>query len=149
MSLTPNYNPNPLHPQIFISNQAGDIVYTFISKQLDPSGTQDFRLNGFTMELGLADNFGNALLSIHDHNNIFTDSTDNERSSVISREWGIEIYLGHTLATSYRAFYGKIKDVTVERPSTNLQTLTIACVGWGCNTKRKIIKIIQSSKETK
>jgi len=147
MTLTPNYNPNPLHPQIFITNNSGDIVYTFTSKQLQSSPTQDFKLFDFQINLGLADNFGNATLSIHDHSNIFTNSSDSNRSSVIDREWGIQIYLGHSLATKYRAFYGKIKDVSVERPSTNTQMLTLTCVGWGVILRERLSRLYRAQKK--
>ena len=94
MSLASGYNPRALHPQVFITNQNGDIVYTFTSKQLQTNPTQDFRLSSLSINLGLGDDFGNARLIIHDHSNIFTDSTDVNRPSVISREWSIQIYLG-------------------------------------------------------
>ena len=148
MSLTPNYNPNPLHPQVFITNDDGDIVYTFTSKQLQSTPTQDFRLTEFNIELGVGDNFGNAVLLIHDHNNIFTDSTNPNRPSTIGREWGIQIYLGQSLSTKYRAFYGKIKDVVIERPSTNLQMVTLTCVGWGVILRERLSRLVRAQKKT-
>jgi hypothetical protein len=147
MSLASGYNPRALHPQVFITNQSGDIVYTFTSKQLQTNPTQDFRLSSLSINLGLGDDFGNARLIIHDHSNIFTDSTDVNRPSVISREWGIQIYLGHTLATKYRAFYGKIKDVVIERPSTSLQVVTLTCVGWGIILRERISRIYRAQKK--
>ena len=76
--------------------------------------------------------------------NIFTDSTDPNRASIIGREWGIEIYLGHSLATSYRAFYGKIKDVVIQRPGTNLQLVTLICVGWGIILRERLSRLTRS-----
>ena len=142
--MTPNYDPNPLHPQIYITDSAGNRVYTFISKQLVSNPTQQFKLRSFNINLGLGDDFGSSVLLIHDHNNIFTDSTDPNRASIIGREWGIEIYLGHSLATSYRAFYGKIKDVVIQRPGTNLQLVTLICVGWGIILRERLSRLTRS-----
>ena len=99
------------------------------------------------MELGINDNFGNLILLIHDHDNIFTDTTDPKRPSLIEREWGIQLYLGKTLATENRYFYGKIKEVTIERPSTGLQMVTIVCVGWGIILRERLSRLVRNQKK--
>ena len=144
MTLTPNYNPNPLHPRIKITNKTGASAYNFVSHQLDPNGTQDFQLQALRLHLGVNDDFGSLTLVIHDHNNSLTDLTDIDRPSVISREWGIQLYLGKTLATEQRWFYGKIKDVVVERPSTGLQIVTITAVGWGIILRERLTRLIRN-----
>jgi len=45
LTLTPNYNPNPLHPRIVITNKTGASAYNFVSHKLDSNGTQDFKLH--------------------------------------------------------------------------------------------------------
>jgi hypothetical protein len=144
LTLTPNYNPNPLHPRIKITNKTGASAYNFVSHQLDPNGTQDFKLHALRLHLGVNDDFGSLTLVIHDHNNSLTDLTDIDRPSVISREWGIQLYLGKTLATEQRWFYGKIKDVVVERPSTGLQIVTITAVGWGIILRERLTRLIRN-----
>lgn len=146
-SITPNYNPSPLHPRILITNKGGGSAYNFVSKQLATNPTQDFKLISFNMELGINDNFGNLILLIHDHGNIFTDTTDPKRPSLIEREWGIQLYLGKTLATENRYFYGKIKEVTIERPSTGLQMVTIVCVGWGIILRERLSRLVRNQKK--
>ena len=148
MTLTPNYNPNPLHPRIVITNKTGASAYNFVSHQLDPTGTQDFRLYGLKLHLGVNDDFGSLTLMIHDHNNALTDLTDEGRSSILSREWGIQLYLGKTLATEGRWFYGKIKDVVVERPSTGLQLITLTAVGWGIILRERLTRLVRNQAKT-
>ena len=147
MTLTPSYNPNPLHPRIAITNTTGASAYNFVSKQLDASGTQDFKLHALNLHLGVNDDFGSLILVIHDHNNTLTDLTNLSRPSVIEREWGVQLYLGKTLATESRWFYGKIKDVTVERPSTNLQIITIVAVGWGIILRERLTRLVRNQKK--
>ena len=148
MTLTPNYNPNPLHPRIKITNKSGASAYNFVSHQLDPNGTQDFRLQALRLHLGVNDDFGSLTLVIHDHNNSLTDLTDIDRPSVISREWGIQLYLGKTLATEQRWFYGKIKDVSIERPTTGVQIVTIIAVGWGIILRERLTRLIRNQAKT-
>ena len=148
MTLTPGYNPSPLHPRIVITNKGGESAYNFVSKQLTSNPTQDFKMLSFKMELGINDNFGNLVILIHDHNNIFTDNTDNKRPSLIEREWGIQLYLGKTLSTENRYFYGKIKEVTIERPSTGLQFVTLVCVGWGIILRERLSRLVRNQKKT-
>ena len=147
MTLTPSYNPNPLHPRIAITNTTGASAYNFVSKQLDASGTQDFKLHALNLHLGVNDDFGSLILVIHDHNNTLTDLTNLSRPSVIEREWAVQLYLGKTLATESRWFYGKIKDVTVERPSTNLQIITIVAVGWGIILRERLTRLVRNQKK--
>jgi len=148
LTLTPNYNPNPLHPRILITNKNGSSAYNFVSHQLNPTGTQDFQLEALNLHLGVNDDFGSLSLVIHDHNNLLTDLTDIDRPSVISREWGIQLYLGKTLATEQRWFYGKIKDVVVERPSTGLQIITIIAVGWGIILRERLTRLVRNQAKT-
>jgi hypothetical protein len=144
LTLTPGYDPNPLHPRILITNTTGASAYNFVSAKLTSSPTQDFKLISFNLELGINDNFGNMVLLLHDHNNIFTDTTDVKRPGVIEREWGIQLYLGKTLALENRYFYGKIKEVTIERPSTGLQLVTLVCVGWGIILRERLSKLVRT-----
>jgi hypothetical protein len=148
LTLTPNYNPNPLHPRIKITNKSGASAYNFVSHQLDPAGTQDFKLEAMSLHLGVNDDFGSLTLVIHDHNNSLTDLTDIDRPSVISREWGIQLYLGKTLATEQRWFYGKIKDVSIERPTTGVQIVTIIAVGWGIILRERLTRLIRNQAKT-
>ena len=89
-SLTPNYNPNALHPRIVITNQTGGAAYSFESKELNPSGTQDFQLEALNLHLGIDDDFGFLQLVIHDHDNNLSDMTNTDRPGVIGREWGVQ-----------------------------------------------------------
>jgi hypothetical protein len=147
LTLTPSYNPSPLHPRIAITNTTGASAYNFVSKKLDSSGTQDFKLQALNLHLGVNDDFGSLVLVIHDHSNSLTDLTDSDRPSVIEREWGVQLYLGKTLATETRWFYGKIKDVTIERPSTNLQIITIVAVGWGIILRERLTRLVRNQKK--
>lgn len=144
MTLTPNYNPNALHPRLIITNQSGGQAYTFESKQLVSSPTQDFQLEAFRLHLGIDDDFGYLQLVIHDNNNLFTDSSDPERPGTIGREWGIQLFLGKTLALEERWFYGKIKDFAVSRPTTGIQTISITCVGWGVILRERMTRIVRN-----
>lgn len=148
MTLTPNYNPNPLHPIIIITDQEGGPAYTFESKQLNPTPTQDFNLEALRMHVGVDDDFGYLQLLIHDHNNIFTDTTKDRRPGKIGREWGIQLYLGKTLATKERWFYGKVKDFTVSRPETGLQMITLNCVGWGVILRDRMTRLVRNQAKT-
>ena len=130
-ALTPNYDPTPLHPKIIITNQTGGAAYTFESAKLNSTPTQDFKLEAMKLHLGTDDDYGFLQLVIHDHSNALTDLTDDKRPGSIGREWGIQLYLGHTTALSERWFYGKIKDFTVSRPTTGIQTISLTCIGWG------------------
>ena len=147
MTLTPNYDPNPLHPRIVITNLTGGSAYNFVSKQLDSNGTQDFQLEAMKLHLGIDDDFGYLQLVIHDHNNSLTDLTNTNRPGVIGREWGIQLYLGKTLATEERWFYGKIKDFTVSRPTTGIQTIAITAVGWGVILRERMSRITRNQKK--
>jgi len=148
MTLTPNYNPNQLHPKIIITNQYGGQAYTFESEQLNSTPTQDFKLESLKLHIGMDDDFGYLQLVIHDHNNVLTDITSPKRSGVIGREWAIQLYLGKTTALSERWFYGKIKDVTVARPGTNLQIISLTCVGWGIILRERLTRMVRNQAKT-
>lgn len=143
-SMTPGYNPNPLHPRVIITNLTGGQAYTYESKQLVAVPTQDFNLEAIRLHLGVDDDFGYLQLVIHDHDNLFTDSANSERSGIIGREWGIQLYLGKTLALEQRWFYGKIKDFAVSRPSTGIQTISMTCVGWGVILRERMSRITRN-----
>ena len=143
-ALTPNYNPNPLHPRIIITNLTGGSAYTFESAQLSATPTQDFKLEALNLHLGIDDDFGFLQLVIHDHDNTLTDLTDNDRPGVIGREWGIQLFLGKTLALEERWFYGKIKDLAISRPTTGIQTISITCVGWGIILRERMTRLVRN-----
>lgn len=148
MSITPGYNPNELHPRIIITNQTGGQAYTFESAKLVPTPTQDFKLEALKLHLGIGDDFGYLQLVIHDHDNLLTDLTDSSRPGVIGREWGIQLYLGKTLALEERWFYGKIKDFTVSRPTTGIQTISLTCIGWGVILRERMSRLTRNQKKT-
>jgi len=146
--LTPNYNPNPLHPRIIITNQTGGQAYTFESAQLVSTPTQDFKLEALKLHLGTDDDYGYLQLVIHDHDNSLTDLTDNKRPGIIGREWGIQLFLGKTLALEERWFYGKIKDFTVSRPTTGIQTISLTCIGWGVILRERMSRLTRNQAKT-
>lgn len=144
MTLTPNYNPNALHPRIVITNQFGGSAYTFESKELNPTGTQDFQLNALNLHLGIDDDFGTLQLVIHDNDGNLSDLTNNDRPGLIGREWSIQLYLGKSTATEQRWFYGKIKDFTTSRPTTGVQTISISCVGYGIVLRERMSRLVRN-----
>jgi hypothetical protein len=147
-SLTPNYNPNPLHPRIVITNLTGGSAYTFESKELNPSGTQDFQLEAMRLHLGIDDDFGFLQLVIHDHDNALADLTDDSRPGLIGREFGVQLYLGKSTATESRWFYGKVKDFTINRPTTGIQTISLTCVGWGVILRERMSRLVRNQAKT-
>jgi hypothetical protein len=147
-ALTPNYNPNPLHPRIVITNLTGGSAYTFESKELNPSGTQDFQLEAMRLHLGIDDDFGFLQLVIHDHSNALSDLTDDSRPGLIGREFGVQLYLGKSTATEERWFYGKIKDFTINRPTTGVQTISLTCVGWGVILRERMSRLVRNQAKT-
>lgn len=144
MTLTPNYNPNALHPRIVITNQFGGSAYTFESKELNPTGTQDFQLNALNLHLGIDDDFGTLQLVIHDNDGNLSDLTNNDRPGLIGREWSIQLYLGKSTATEQRWFYGKIKDFTTSRPTTGVQSISISCVGYGIVLRERMSRLVRN-----
>jgi hypothetical protein len=147
-SLTPNYNPNPLHPRIVITNLTGGSAYTFESKELNPSGTQDFQLEAMRLHLGIDDDFGFLQLVIHDHDNALADLTDDSRPGLIGREFGVQLFLGKSTATEERWFYGKVKDFTINRPTTGIQTISLTCVGWGVILRERMSRLVRNQAKT-
>jgi hypothetical protein len=148
MTLTPNYNPNALHPRIVITNQFGGSAYTFESKQLNPTGNQDFQLTALNLHLGVDDDFGTLQLVIHDNDGNLSDLTNTDRPGVIGREWSIQLYLGKSTATEQRWFYGKIKDLTTSRPTTGVQTISISCVGYGIILRERMSRLVRNQAKT-
>lgn len=148
MTLTPNYNPNALHPRIVITNQFGGSAYTFESKELNPTGTQDFQLTALNLHLGVDDDFGTLQLVIHDNDGNLSDLTNNDRPGLIGREWSIQLYLGKSTATEQRWFYGKIKDFTTSRPTTGIQTISISCVGYGIILRERMSRLVRNQAKT-
>jgi len=144
MTITPGYLPTPLHPRIIITNQTGGQAYTFESAQLVTNPTQDFKVEALKLHLGTDDDYGYLQLVIHDHDNALTDLTDNKRPGVIGREWGIHLFLGKTLALEERWFYGKIKDFTVSRPTTGIQTISMTCIGWGIILRERMSRLVRN-----
>jgi hypothetical protein len=147
-SLTPNYDPNYLHPRIVITNQFDGAAYSFESKELNSSGNQDFQLNALKLHLGIDDDFGYLQLVIHDNDNNLSDLTNNDRPGLIGREWGIQLYLGKSTATEERWFYGKIKDLQISRPTTGIQTITLGCVGWGIILRERMSRLVRNQAKT-
>lgn len=147
-SLTPNYNPNPLHPRIVITNLTGGSAYSFESKELNSSATQDFQLEAMKLHLGIDDDFGYLQLVIHDHNNSLADLTDDSRPGLIGREWGVQLFLGKSTATEERWFYGKVKDFTINRPTTGIQTISLTCVGWGIILRERMSRLVRNQAKT-
>jgi hypothetical protein len=149
MTILPSgYDPNPLHPRIIITNLSGGAAYTFESEQLLATPTQDFKLQALKLHLGTDDDFGYLQLVIHDHDNVLTDLTKNRRPGLIGREWAVQLYLGKTLATEERWFYGKIKDFTVSRPTTGIQTVSLTCVGWGVILRERMSRLTRNQAKT-
>lgn len=145
MSLTPNYDPNPLYAKLIISNPS--LTYTFESKPIAAtpgSPIQNFKLLGYRLHLGMNDDFGTLAFQIHDHSGIFVDYNDPDRPSTIGREWSVQLYLGKTLAGLQRWFYGKIKEVQISRDSTNLQFVNITAVGWGIILRERMTRIVRN-----
>ena len=145
MTIIPSgYNPNPLHPRIIITNLSGGAAYTFESEKLNSTPTQDFKLEALKLHLGTDDDFGYLQLVIHDHDNALTDLTKNRRPGIIGREWAIQLYLGKSAATVERWFYGKIKDFTISRPTTGIQTVSLTCVGWGVILRERMSRLTRN-----
>jgi hypothetical protein len=146
-ALTPNYDPNPLHPRLIIRNLSGGSAYTFESKQLVSNPTQDFKVETIKLHLGVNSDFGSMQIVIHDHDGILTDTSKDSRPGVIGGDWSIELFLGKSLATEERWFYGKIKDVITTRPTTNLQFVSLSCVGWGVILRERMTRLVRNQKK--
>ena len=147
-SITPNYNPNPLHPRLVITNLSGGSAYTFESRELNPTGTQDFQLEALKLHLGIDDDFGYLQLVIHDHDNVLADLTDNSRPGLIGREFGVQLFLGKSTVTEERWFYGKVKDMAINRPITGIQTISLTCIGWGIILRERMSRLVRNQAKT-
>ena len=143
MSLTPNYDINPLSPKIIITDRTGTEKYryetTVTTASVSPQ--QDFTLSELQIHSGINSDYGYAVIKIDDKDNLLTDTTSKLRDSKIERQWDIQIYLGKSQPLLQRYFYGKIYDVDIQRPFTNRQTLVITCIGWGVTLRDRITNI--------
>jgi hypothetical protein len=147
MTLTPGYSPLPLHPRVIIKDLNDGTVYTFESEAIVSSPTQDFKLEAFKLHKGVNGDHGTLQLLIHDHDNVLTDSTNTLRPASIKREYSVQLYLGKTLATESRRFYGKIKDAIIQRNGTGIQVLSLTCVGWGIVLRERITRLVRNQKK--
>jgi hypothetical protein len=143
MTITPNYDVRELSPKIIITDYAGSTQYTYESDTIAASPTKDFNLTDLTLNVAQNGNYGNAVLTIDDNNNLLTDTTL-RKGSLIKRQWDVQIYLGKTSATLNRWFYGKIMDASVVRPGTGQQSIILSCVGYGVILKDRITKIVRN-----
>jgi len=140
MSLTPNYNPNGLSPKILINDFSGTLQYTYESDRIAASPTKDFRLTSGAFHIGVNDDFGYFTFVIDDTNNVLTDGTA-QANPLIKNQWEVELHLGKDSSSLNRWFYGKVIDVTVTRPVTNIKQLTVTVAGWGIKTKYRYTSI--------
>lgn len=147
MTLTPGYSPLPLHARLLIRNLSDGSAFTFESEALVSNPTQDFKVDSFRLHKGVNGDHGTLQLLIHDHNNILTDSSDVLRASTIKREFSIELFLGKTLATESRQFYGKIKDVAIQRSGTGIQMVSVTAIGWGIVLRERITRLVRNQEK--
>ncbi len=147
MTLTPNYNPSELSPKVIITDYAGATQYTYESDPIAASPTKDFNLTDLTVNIAGNGDYGNATLIIDDYQKLLTDTTL-RKGSLIKRQWDIQISLGKTSATLYRAFYGKIVEADVIRNGTGQQSIILNCVGYGIILKERITKIVRNQDKT-
>ena len=139
MSLPASYNGKALSPTVVISDLDDVTQFTFESKAIDASPTQDFRLNALGIHAGINDDHGNCLLLLEDSNNIMTDS-DVRKASRAKSQWNIKINLGKGI-TGDRWFHGKIMTSNIVRSRTGEQFVKIIGGGWGMRTLERLSKI--------
>ena len=147
MTITPNYDPRELSPKVVITDYNGATQYTYESDTIAASPTKDFNLTDLTINIGGNGEYGNATLVIDDYQKLLTDTTV-RKGSLIKRQWDIQISLGKTSATLYRAFYGKIVEADVIRNGTGQQSIILNCVGYGIILKERITKIVRNQDKT-
>lgn len=147
MPLTPNYNADPLNPEVFIYDLSDVLQYTFQTSATQASPTRDFELRSYHLHNGINDDYGSLTLLIDDPTNALTDTTNTRRPCKIKRQWNIQFKLGKSNSTLYRAFYGKIFEAQVIRPNTNLQQILISCVGWGVRLRDRQTEIKRFQKK--
>jgi len=147
MTLTPNYDPNGLSPQLFIHNHTKAVPqneanadYVYQSGEIDASPRQDFKLATGGLHGGINDDPGSFVFTIDDPGNTLTD-TKGRRAAIFGRQWDVQLYLGKSSADLNRWFYGKIMDTDVVRPDTNLQQIRVICSGWGERFKNRMTNI--------
>lgn len=151
----PNYLPTgwsgkELSPKIIITNNSDVTQYTFEAKSIasnPASPTQDFKVTDLELDLGVNDSYGTLVFTIMDNNAALVDGTFNAESD-IHKMWNVQLYLGKTNATLYRAFYGKIFDVQMDRTDTNVLRWNVVCVGWGVVLKDRATRLIRNQKKT-
>lgn len=140
MTLPTGFNTNGLSPKVLIYNLAETLQYTYESAQLSGAPVQNFKLRALSLHIGKDDDYGNAVLLIDDPNNELTDETT-RKASRIQRQWMIKIYLGKDADNLNLWFTGKIMDVDVIRPDTNLQQIRLVCTGWGIRMKDRLTNL--------
>ena len=59
-----NYLASNLFPKILIHDLDGTLKYTYETSQIATSPTQDFKLQGMNIHLGINDDYGNAVLEM-------------------------------------------------------------------------------------
>lgn len=147
-SMTPNYDPRFLSPKILIHDNSAVLQYTFEPKYLFGSPTNTLgNLSDLELDLGVNDNYGSCRFVVQDHDDLLTDGSLRAKS-LIQRQHNVQLYLGKTSATLQRWFYGKIMDVTVQRPGTNQQAHLVECIGWGVTLRERNTKLIRNQKKT-
>jgi len=146
MALPSNFKHNILYPTIIIDDGNDVEQLRHEPKILKPAGTRDFELNSFTMVEGMNDDYGSLIVVIPDHANALTDGTDPRRPSTILPEWTIQLFLNATTpgGDGNRWFYGKIKDVIVDRPGTAQQQIILTCIGWGVILKDRMTRLVRN-----
>ena len=150
MSLTPNYDTNPLEPKIIITDRTGVEKYRYETSTTTSSVSpqQDFKLRELSIHMGVNSDYGYCILKIDDPDNTLTDTEKVRRDSKIERQWDIQIYLGKSQPLLQRWFYGKIYDVDIVRPATNRQSVVLSCVGWGVILKDRVTNIKRFQSKT-
>lgn len=146
--MTPNYNPDPLAPEIYIYDLADVLQYTYQTSATQASPTKDFKVRALKIHLGINSDYGNSTIVIDDPDNLLTDNTSLRREAKIKRQWRIVIKLGKSNSTLYTAFNGIIFDAFVNRPGTNMQQIVLDCVGWGVRLKDRQTSIKRFQKKT-
>lgn len=138
--LSDGYDPTPLAPQIIIYNYAGVEQYRYETSIVSATPTQDFQLAALKLHLGINDDYGYLQLLIHDNNNALTDITQ-LRPASIARQWSIKLNLGKSIAGLDTWFHGKITNASVIRPKTNIQQISLNCIGWGSILRERLTTI--------
>lgn len=134
-----NYIASNLFPKILIHDLTNTLKYTYETSQVASSPTQNFKLSGMNIHLGINDDYGNAVLEIEDNTNALIESIN--KSCKIKRQWNIQIYLGKNSSTLERWFYGKVYESEIIKPTPNQTMIRLTCIGWGIRLKERMTKI--------